>query len=180
MRLKPRSEPLHPVLNGEYGATEKDEVAVCGCNHRIFGGNIDCAPVQGYLRWRGVTVPADDLTWKTGCAERQPGGSADEARADDRDAIDGHCQKPREFCVPAFESESLWLNAVVSHISRKTSEMWGTPDSFTKTASIKSEDRGFAPSFGPRTLWRTSGTRHVSFASVGSSRLQELRTLWSG
>ena len=115
MRLKPRSEPLHPVLNGEYGATEKDEVAVCGCNHRIFGGNIDCAPVQGYLRWRGVTVPADDLTWKAGCAERQPGGSADEARADDHDAIDGHCKdgaSPRLFrpTYPGFLSRLVALS----------------------------------------------------------------------
>jgi hypothetical protein len=38
-------------------------------------------------------------------------------------------------------AERLWFTAVVSHISRKTSEMWGTPCSEvrTKCSAVRTE-----------------------------------------
>src|SRR5580698_10526555 len=83
-----RSEFLEPVLNGKHRTTEKHEVGGHCSSDCIAGDCVQRSAFQRQLRLIGVAVPADDLTGELGCSNRESGGSAKEAGADDGYALD--------------------------------------------------------------------------------------------
>src|SRR6201992_1467496 len=90
MRFREWCELFHPVLNGEDGAAQENQIATdCGIDW-IERNDIDSAALERDSGLGCAPIPADDLTGKLGSAQRQARGGADKSCTHDGDALDGH------------------------------------------------------------------------------------------
>jgi len=118
MRLEQRCQLFNPVQDGEDRPAQKHQVAGDRCADWIGGGDIDRSAIQSYLQMRGTTVPTDNLAGELRSVQSKAGGSADEARAHDCDALDGH----RSFALtdptrPGWKKETAGPSTTLPRIS---------------------------------------------------------------